>query len=155
MHISCSIPWLIRLVVPTSTTINSEFKSCEMPFSYLISKNSLWACAGSSQPAFQVQSWGQFARALSINTHHPHLKHQLFRGVTHTWARLLQHSRGNSTEPVWALNNSVSEWNNPRCKSLYRAAHGWQGLSLFLLQAEGSAVCEPTPAPPWNKTLTN
>ncbi|RMC17694.1 hypothetical protein DUI87_05358 [Hirundo rustica rustica] len=38
LRFSCSIPWLIRLVVPTSTTINSEFKSCEMPFSYLISK---------------------------------------------------------------------------------------------------------------------
>jgi len=36
----------IQFVVSASTTINSEFKSCEMPFSYLISKNSIWACDG-------------------------------------------------------------------------------------------------------------
>lgn len=103
-----------------------------MPFSYLISKNSIWACAGSSHPAFQVQGRGQFMRVPCINLHHPHLKQQLVRGVTYTWAHLLQHSRGNSTQPGRAFNNSVSEWNNPRCKSLslLRAAPGWQCPSL-------------------------
>lgn len=45
VHASYSIPRLMHVVVSAST-INCEFKSCEMPFSYLMSKNSIWACDG-------------------------------------------------------------------------------------------------------------